>query len=60
MSVQNPGVDVYSKSLHGPRVESIAGTQLVNSSFWGDGIPELKLPGKALCENEEEEGTIQE
>lgn len=54
--VQNLEVDVYSKTLHGPRVDSIAGTQLVSSSFWGDGIPEVKLPDsiqKSLHEEDE-------
>lgn len=56
VSVQNPGVDVYSKSLHGPRVESIAGTQLVNSSFWGDDVLDLKLPDSVQKILQEEEG----
>lgn len=57
--MQNPGVDSYSKALHGPRVDSIVGTKLVNSSFWGDGIPEVKLPNSSqtsIDENDKEEG----
>lgn len=57
--MQNPGVDVYAKSLYGPRVDSIAGTQLVNNSFWG--ISDVKLPvlPQTTLQNDgdEEEGT---
>lgn len=57
--MQDPGTEIYSRNLHGPKVDSIAGTKLVNSSFWGDGIPEVKLPvsSQKQAGNEAEEGT---
>lgn len=54
--MQYPGVDVYSKSLHGTRVDSILGTKLVNSSFWGDTVPEVKVPNTPQHGVDDEEG----
>lgn len=56
VSVRNPDVEVYSKSLHGPRVDSIAGTQLVSNCFWGDGIPEVRLPEQTAENNDSDDG----
>lgn len=51
--IENPRSEQI-KSLHGPHVDSIINTNLISSSFWGDGIAEVKILGNTNKSSDED------